>query len=52
MTQDSHIAYQNRAGRQLDCRLIAGVVVDMDDAREMIRDTAHRLVRCAYKFGE
>jgi hypothetical protein len=36
MTQDSRITYKNRAGRQLDCRLIVCGIVDRDDARMMI----------------
>ncbi len=40
--------------RRVDANWIAGLVVrgvvDMDDAREMIQDTAHRLVRKAYKL--
>jgi glucuronate isomerase len=32
--------------------LVVRGIVDMDDAREMIQDTAYRLARRAYKFGE
>ena len=42
--------------RRVSADWIAGLVlrgiVDEDDAREMIRDVAYRLVRRAYKFGE
>jgi len=41
--------------RRVDANWIAGLVVrgivDMDDAEEMIRDTAYRLVKKAYKFA-
>jgi len=32
--------------------LVARSIVDMDDAREMILDTAHRLAKRVYKFSE
>ena len=32
--------------------LVARGIVDSDDAREMIQDTAYRLARRAYKFGD
>jgi glucuronate isomerase len=42
--------------RRVDANWIAGLVVrgivDPDDAREMILDTAYRLAKRAYKFGE
>ena len=42
--------------RRVDANWIAGLVVraivDMDDAREMILDTAYRLAKRAYKFNE
>jgi len=42
--------------RRVSADWIAGLVlrgiVDEDDAREMIRDVAYRLVKRAYKFGE
>ena len=41
--------------RRVDANWIAGLVVrgvvDMDDAKEMIHDTAYRLVKKAYKFA-
>ncbi len=41
--------------RRVDANWIAGLVargiVDMDDAEEMIHDTAYRLAKRAYKFG-
>ncbi|GAB4575163.1 MAG: glucuronate isomerase [Anaerolineae bacterium] len=42
--------------RRVDANWIAGLVVrgivDMDDAHEMIHDTAYRLARRAYKLGD
>ena len=42
--------------RRVDANWIAGLVVrsivDMDDAREMILDTAYRLAKRAYRFNE
>jgi glucuronate isomerase len=42
--------------RRVDANWIAGMlvrgIIDQDDANEMIQDTAYRLVKRAYKFGE
>ena len=42
--------------RRVDANWLAGLVVrgivDMDDAREMIQDTAYRLAKRAYKFND
>jgi glucuronate isomerase len=42
--------------RRVDANWIAGLlvrgIIDQDDAHEMIQDTAYRLVKRAYKFGD
>jgi glucuronate isomerase len=42
--------------RRVDANWLAGLVVrgivDLEDAQEMIQDTAYRLAKRTYKFGE